>query len=192
MLVSPFTFYRGAAKLMAADLKDTPPPAWTSSCAATPTKAAKVEARRAGLGPVPDRQPAADHRPGAGPGSHLRHPAGQDGGLLRDQFRAYRATLRDDHRQLLERFEPVDMGRKVVGVGSAGTRAFIVLLQGRDQDDPLFLQLKEASASVLEDHLPASRRAVAATGTGSRPGPRRVRGELVIRSACPWGAGGTR
>jgi uncharacterized protein (DUF2252 family) len=84
------------------------------------------------------------------------------------------------------------MARKVVGVGSVGTRAFIVLLQGRDQDDPLFLQLKEASASVLEDHLPASRRAVAATGTGSRPGPRRVRGELVIRSACPWGAGGTR
>jgi uncharacterized protein (DUF2252 family) len=78
-------------------------------------------------------------------------------GLLRDQFRAYRATLRDDHRQLLERFEPVDMARKVVGVGSVGTLAYIVLLQGRDQHDPLFLQLKEASASVLEDHLPASR-----------------------------------
>jgi uncharacterized protein (DUF2252 family) len=78
-------------------------------------------------------------------------------GLLRDQFRAYRATLRDDHRQLLEQFEPVDMARKVVGVGSVGTLAYIVLLQGRDQDDPLFLQLKEASASVLEGHLPPSR-----------------------------------
>jgi uncharacterized protein (DUF2252 family) len=77
--------------------------------------------------------------------------------LLREQFRAYRATLRDDHRQLLERFEPVDMARKTVGVGSVGTLAYIVLLQGRDQDDPLFLQLKEATASVLEDHLPASR-----------------------------------
>ena len=77
--------------------------------------------------------------------------------LLREQFRAYRATLRDDHRQLLERFQPVDMARKVVGVGSVGTLAYIVLLQGRDQDDPLFLQLKEATASVLEDHLPASR-----------------------------------
>jgi uncharacterized protein (DUF2252 family) len=76
--------------------------------------------------------------------------------LLREQFRAYRATLRDDHRQLLERFEPVDMARKTVGVGSVGTLAYIVLLQGRDQDDPLFLQLKEATASVLEDHLPAS------------------------------------
>jgi uncharacterized protein (DUF2252 family) len=77
--------------------------------------------------------------------------------LFQEQFRAYRATLRDDHRQLLERFEPVDMARKVVGVGSVGTLAFIVLLQGRDQNDPLFLQLKEATASVLEDHLPTSR-----------------------------------
>jgi uncharacterized protein (DUF2252 family) len=77
--------------------------------------------------------------------------------LLREQFRAYRATLRDDHRQLLERFQPVDMARKVVGVGSVGTLAYVVLLQGRDQDDPLFLQLKEATASVLEGHLPASR-----------------------------------
>jgi uncharacterized protein (DUF2252 family) len=77
--------------------------------------------------------------------------------LLREQFRAYRATLRNDHRHLLEQFQPVDMARKVVGVGSVGTLAYIVLLQGRDQDDPLFLQLKEATASVLEDHLPASR-----------------------------------
>jgi uncharacterized protein (DUF2252 family) len=77
--------------------------------------------------------------------------------LFREQFRAYRATLRDDQRQSLERFQMVDMARKVVGVGSVGTLAYIVLLQGRDQDDPLFLQLKEATASVLEDHLPASR-----------------------------------
>ena len=74
-----------------------------------------------------------------------------------EQFRAYRATLREEYRQLLERFELVDVARKVVGVGSVGTRAFIVLLQGRDQDDPLFLQVKEATASVLEGHLPASR-----------------------------------
>jgi uncharacterized protein (DUF2252 family) len=76
---------------------------------------------------------------------------------LRAQFRAYRATLRDDQRQLLERFELVDVARKVVGVGSVGTRAFIALLQGRDQHDPLFLQVKEATASVLEGHLPKSR-----------------------------------
>jgi uncharacterized protein (DUF2252 family) len=77
--------------------------------------------------------------------------------MIREQFRAYRATLQDDQRRLLERFEIVDMARKVVGVGSVGTRAFIVLLQGRDARDPLFLQVKEATASVLEGHLPRSR-----------------------------------
>src|SRR5512132_308254 len=76
---------------------------------------------------------------------------------IHEQFRAYRATLQDDRRQLLERFELVDVARKVVGVGSVGTRAFIALLQGRDQQDPLFLQVKEATASVLEGPLPKSR-----------------------------------
>jgi uncharacterized protein (DUF2252 family) len=77
--------------------------------------------------------------------------------VLRDQFRAYRATLQDDRRRLLEKFQIVDAARKVVGVGSVGTRAFIVLLQGRDAQDPLFLQIKEATASVLEAYLPKSR-----------------------------------
>jgi uncharacterized protein (DUF2252 family) len=76
---------------------------------------------------------------------------------IREQFRAYRATLQDDRRHLLERFQVVDAARKVVGVGSVGTRAFIVLLQGRDEQDPLFLQIKEATASVLEAYLPKSR-----------------------------------
>ena len=80
--------------------------------------------------------------------------ADEAGHAIREQFRAYRATLQDDRRRLLERFEIVDMARKVVGVGSVGTRAFIVLLQGRDARDPLFLQIKEATASVLEEHLP--------------------------------------
>jgi uncharacterized protein (DUF2252 family) len=77
--------------------------------------------------------------------------------VIHDRFRAYRATLQDDRRRLLERFEIVDAARKVVGVGSVGTRAFIVLLQGRDAQDPLFLQIKEATASVLEAYLPKSR-----------------------------------
>jgi hypothetical protein len=77
--------------------------------------------------------------------------------VIREQFRAYRATLQPDRRHLLERFEVVDAARKVVGVGSVGTRAFIVLLQGRDARDPLFLQIKEATASVLEHGLPKSR-----------------------------------
>jgi uncharacterized protein (DUF2252 family) len=77
--------------------------------------------------------------------------------VIRDQFRAYRATLQPDRRHLLERFQIVDAARKVVGVGSVGTRAFIVLLQGRDAHDPLFLQIKEATSSVLEAYLPKSR-----------------------------------
>ncbi|MGH3278629.1 MAG: DUF2252 domain-containing protein [Trebonia sp.] len=77
--------------------------------------------------------------------------------VIRDQFRAYRATLQPERRQLLERFEIVDVARKVVGVGSVGTRSFIVLLLGRDARDPLFLQIKEATASVLEGYLPKSR-----------------------------------
>ena len=77
--------------------------------------------------------------------------------MIRRQFRAYRATLQDDRRHLLDHFEIVDVARNVVGVGSVGTRAFIVLLQGRDAHDPLFLQIKEATASVLETHLPKSR-----------------------------------
>ena len=76
---------------------------------------------------------------------------------IREQLRSYRATLPDDRRHLLERFEVIDVARKVVGVGSVGTRAFIALLQGRDDQDPLFLQVKEATTSVLEAHLPKSR-----------------------------------
>jgi uncharacterized protein (DUF2252 family) len=62
----------------------------------------------------------------------------------------YRTTLPGEVRHLLEAYRFVDLARKVVGVGSVGTRAFIVLLLGRDEGDPLFLQVKEAQASVLE------------------------------------------
>jgi uncharacterized protein (DUF2252 family) len=71
----------------------------------------------------------------------------------RSMVLAYRRTLSDDRRQLLERFDYVDSARKVVGVGSVGTRAWIMLLLGRDNQDPLFLQFKEAEASVLEPFL---------------------------------------
>jgi hypothetical protein len=76
--------------------------------------------------------------------------------VIRQQFQAYRATLREDQRRPLDRFQ-IDMAHKVVGVGSVGNQAFIVLLQGRDANDPLFLQVKQATASVLERHLPKSR-----------------------------------
>jgi uncharacterized protein (DUF2252 family) len=70
---------------------------------------------------------------------------------IRVLIRAYRRTLQPDRRSLLEQFRYVHMARKVVGVGSVGTRAWIVLLLGRDGDDPLFLQAKEAQPSVLEE-----------------------------------------
>ncbi len=69
---------------------------------------------------------------------------------LRDLIRSYRKTLSSDRRHLLEDFEFVDAARKVVGVGSVGTRAWILLMTGRDEQDPLFLQAKEAQESVLE------------------------------------------
>jgi uncharacterized protein (DUF2252 family) len=77
-------------------------------------------------------------------------------GEMRDLMRAYRGTLQHDRRMLLEEFELHDVARKVVGVGSVGTRAWIALLLGRDEDDPLFLQVKEAESSVLEPFLSVS------------------------------------
>jgi uncharacterized protein (DUF2252 family) len=64
--------------------------------------------------------------------------------------RRYRGTLETDRRYLLEQFRLVDLARKVVGVGSVGTRAWIGLFLGRNNQDPLFLQMKEAQESVLE------------------------------------------
>ncbi len=75
---------------------------------------------------------------------------------LYDILRSYRSTLQHDRRLLLEDFRLVDVARKVVGVGSVGTRAYIALLLGRENSDPLFLQLKEAQASVLEEFVAKS------------------------------------
>jgi uncharacterized protein (DUF2252 family) len=94
---------------------------------------------------------------------------------IREQFRAYRQTLQDDRRLLLERFEIVDAARKVVGVGSVGTQTFIVLLQGRDAQDPLFLQVKEATASVLEPYVRRSRY--------GQHGKRVVQGQRLMQAA---------
>ncbi len=69
----------------------------------------------------------------------------------------YRRTLETDRRFLLEQFEFADMARKVVGVGSVGTRCWIILLLGRDESDPLFLQVKEAPPSVLAAYVGASK-----------------------------------
>ncbi len=76
--------------------------------------------------------------------------------IVRQGFDGYRESLPDNMRVLLDRYRPVDFALKVVGVGSVGTRCFILLMEGRDNQDPLFLQVKEATRSVLEDPLPPS------------------------------------
>lgn len=76
---------------------------------------------------------------------------------FRDLIERYGSTLVSDRRALLEDYRLVDVARKVVGVGSVGTRCWIFLLIGRDGRDPLFLQAKEADTSVLAAHLGASR-----------------------------------
>ncbi|MFJ1805464.1 MULTISPECIES: DUF2252 domain-containing protein [unclassified Streptomyces] len=106
----------------------------------------------------------------------LIEPAGaSDGAALRKIFCDYRSTLTGEPRLLLDRYRFVDAARKVVGVGSVGTRCFIVLLAGRDTDDPLFLQIKEARASVLEEHLP--------NGPYVHPGHRVVAGQRLLQAA---------
>ena len=74
-----------------------------------------------------------------------------------DSYEQYFANVPDHIEHLLRKFRPIDFAVKVVGVGSVGTRCFILLLEGRDRGDPLFLQIKQANESVLEEHLPPSR-----------------------------------
>ncbi|MFD5461554.1 DUF2252 domain-containing protein [Kitasatospora sp. NPDC127059] len=96
-------------------------------------------------------------------------------------FSDYRATLAEDRRVLLDRYRFVDVAMKVVGVGSVGTRCYIVLLEGRDLGEPLFLQLKEAGRSVLEDHLPPGR--VDAEVAVHHGGRRVVTGQHLMQAA---------
>ena len=95
--------------------------------------------------------------------------------FVRGVIRSYRRSLSADRRQLLERFRYVHSARKVVGVGSVGTRAWIVLMLGRDDNDPLFLQLKEAQASVLEPFLGKS--------SFAKHGQRVVEGQRLTQAA---------
>ena len=87
----------------------------------------------------------------------------------------YQRTLETDRRYLLQQFEFCDMARKVVGVGSVGTRCWIVLMLGRDETDPLFLQVKEAEASVLSRFAGASKYA--------NQGQRVVAGQRLMQAA---------
>jgi len=75
---------------------------------------------------------------------------------IQELLGSYRESLKGDRRHLFDSYRFVDLARKVVGVGSVGTRAWVVLMMGRDGQDPLFLQAKEAEVSVLEPYLGAS------------------------------------
>ena len=103
--------------------------------------------------------------------------------LADEVFEAYRASLPEYRRHLLDRFSFVDAARQVVGVGSVGMRVFLVLLEGRDGADPLFLQIKQAGSSVYEAHC----------GPSLHPnhGERVIVGKRLIQSATDIFAGYT-
>ena len=106
----------------------------------------------------------------------VRIPEGDEiRGQIYAILESYKRTLQEDRRHLLDRYRFVDAARKVVGVGSVGTRAFVVLLEGRDENDPLFLQVKEAGPSVLEGHVPSN--------TYEHHGHRVVAGQRLMQAA---------
>jgi len=94
---------------------------------------------------------------------------------LRILTRSYRRTLQWDRRHLVEQFELVQVARKVVGVGSVGTRAWILLFEGIEGSDPLFLQAKEAQASVLSGFV--------RSGTYKNQGERVVNGQHLMQAS---------
>ena len=104
--------------------------------------------------------------------------------LVDQLFAQYRLTLQEDRRRLFDRFTLVDVVRQVVGVGSVGMRVYLVLLEGRSGDDPLFLQVKQAAASVYEAHTQPSRHA--------NHGERVISGKRALQSATDifvgWGS----
>jgi uncharacterized protein (DUF2252 family) len=103
---------------------------------------------------------------------------------LQQTFDSYRASLSGDRRHLFDRYRFVDLARKVVGVGSVGTRCWVALLVGKDADDPLFLQVKEAEASVLE--------AVTEPTAYANYGERVVEGQRLVQAASDIMLGWTR
>ena len=161
-------------------------------CSRAQMKPGQVEALReeCGQGPgkgqhegVPQAGPSGRRASQAHRRSAVDRPAGRPApgsqrhqfeGALRALLHSYRRSLQGDHRHLLEGFHFVDAARKVVGVGSVGTRAWIVFMVGNDADDPLFLQAKEAQASVLEPFLGKSKHA--------NHGQRVVEGQRLMQS----------
>jgi uncharacterized protein (DUF2252 family) len=105
----------------------------------------------------------------------LTHVPECDERWVGEVLRRYRASLQHNRRLLLDRFRPVDAARKVVGVGSVGTRCYVVLLLGERDDDPLLFQVKQATASVLEPFAGRSRH--------RHPGHRVVNGQRLLQTA---------
>jgi len=104
---------------------------------------------------------------------------GAEAGAIEDEvrqlLRSYRTSLQSDRRELLDAFRYGHLARRIVGVGSVGTRAWVVLLLGRDHQDPLFLQVKEAQASVLEPYAAKPRQ--------RNHGQRVVEGQRLMQAA---------
>jgi uncharacterized protein (DUF2252 family) len=117
----------------------------------------------------------------------LTHVAECDQGWMEEVLARYRSTLSDERRRLLARYRVQDAARKVVGVGSVGTRCYVLLLLGDRHDDPLLLQVKQATASVLEPHAGRSRY--------RHPGHRVVNGQRLLQTASDiflgWAGDGT-
>ena len=112
---------------------------------------------------VPARELVADHQ---------RHELEE---RILEMLGRYRESLKGDRRHLFDSYRFVDLARKVVGVGSVGTRAWILLMMGRDGQDPLFLQAKEAEASVLEPYV--------GTSEFGNHGERVVAGQWLMQAA---------
>jgi uncharacterized protein (DUF2252 family) len=120
----------------------------------------------------------------------IRPTVAQDGTPIREALanflESYVPSLNDDRAQLLKRYRIVDVARKVVGVGSVGTRCWIVFLVGNHEDDPLFLQVKEAQKSVLSPYTKKS--------PYSHQGQRVIAGQRLIQGApdifLGWGSVG--
>ena len=123
--------------------RTSPRPGPRTACRRSPSSPSEVDGERRIIADPPLIVPIEDLMPAGRERDEVE-------GELRGIIRSYRRTLETDRRHLLENFDYVHMARKVVGVGSVGTRAWILLMLGRDDQDPLFLQAKEAQESVLE------------------------------------------
>ena len=124
---------------------------------------------------IVDHPPVIVHRP------EITNP------LVTSVLAGYRESLQEDRRVLLDRYEIVDYALKVVGVGSVGLGAFAVLLDGGSDDDPLFLQVKEAQDSVLRA-VPRIKRTDHPTGRGSSQASGGSRPRATSSSASPSGS----